>query len=133
MEKKVQKINLLLVDDEIDLLEAVEDYLSEEENFNVLTANSGNSAFEKLKNHDIDIIISDVRMPDGDGIELLEKAKAYRPDLPVIMVTGFSTQPKEDILEKGAQAIWNKPVNFEELIKKINELASSFSKGKTDL
>ncbi|MBT8359191.1 MAG: response regulator, partial [Deltaproteobacteria bacterium] len=54
-----------------------------------MTANSGREALEIQKTSDVDLVLTDMKMPSMDGIELLEKIKTRDPDLPVIMMTAY--------------------------------------------
>ena len=59
------------------------------------------------------LILSDINMPGMSGLELLPKAKAARPDVPVIMITAYGdTETKRKALESGAEALFTKPIDF---------------------
>jgi DNA-binding response OmpR family regulator len=59
------------------------------------------------------LILSDINMPDMSGLELLPKAKAARPDVPVIMITACGdAETKRKALENGAEALFTKPIDF---------------------
>lgn len=59
------------------------------------------------------LILSDINMPDMSGLELLPKARAARPDVPVIMITAYGdTETKRRALESGAEALFTKPIDF---------------------
>ena len=59
------------------------------------------------------LILSDINMPGMSGLELLPKAKALRPDVPVIMITAYGdAETKRKALEGGAEALFTKPINF---------------------
>jgi len=59
------------------------------------------------------LILSDINMPGMSGLELLPKAKAARPDVPVIMITAYGdVETKRQALEKGAEALLTKPIDF---------------------
>ena len=59
------------------------------------------------------LILSDVNMPGMSGLELLPKAKAVRPDVPVIMITAYGdAETKRKALESGAEALFAKPIDF---------------------
>ena len=76
---------ILIVDDEKNyplILGAV----LEEEGFEILSANSGQEALVILESSDVDLVLTDMKMPVMDGIELLENIKVLDPDLPVIMI-----------------------------------------------
>ena len=66
------------------------------------------------------VILSDVRMPDGDGIELLEKVKEKNMFLPVMMfITGFADITLEEAYEKGADAVFSKPFDRKALFEAV--------------
>ena len=59
------------------------------------------------------LILSDINMPGMSGLELLPKAKAVRPDVPVIMITAYGdAETKRKALENGAEALLDKPIDF---------------------
>jgi CheY-like chemotaxis protein len=59
------------------------------------------------------LILSDINMPGMSGLELLPKAKAVRPDVPVIMITAYGdADTKRKALESGAEALFTKPIDF---------------------
>ncbi len=112
---------VLIVDDEKNyplILSAV----LQEEGFDTLTANSGKDALEILKNSDIDLVLTDMKMPSMDGIELLEKIKNQDPELPVIMMTAHGTVDKAvEAMQKGAYSYILKPFDNERLILYVNK------------
>jgi CheY-like chemotaxis protein len=59
------------------------------------------------------LILSDINMPGMSGLELLPKAKAIRPDVPIIMITAYGdAETKRRVLENGAEALLTKPIDF---------------------
>ena len=67
------------------------------------------------------LILSDINMPEMDGLELLPKAKALRPDVPVIMITAYGdAETKRKALERGADALFTKPIDFAMLRSEID-------------
>ena len=59
------------------------------------------------------LILSDINMPGINGLELLPKAKAFRPNVPVIMITAYGdAETKRKALENGAEALLTKPIDF---------------------
>jgi len=67
------------------------------------------------------LILSDINMPGMSGLELLPKAKAARPDVPVIMITAYGdAETKRKALEGGAEALFTKPIDFGALRSEIN-------------
>jgi two-component system NtrC family response regulator len=112
---------ILIVDDEKNyplILSAI----LEEEGFETFTANSGREALEILSNTDIDLVLTDMKMPSMDGIELLEKIKAKDQDLPVIMMTAHGTVDKAvEAMQKGAYSYILKPFDNDRLIIYVNK------------
>ncbi len=69
------------------------------------------------------LILSDINMPGMSGLELLPKAKALRPDVPVIMITAYGdAETKRKALETGAEALFTKPIDFVTLRNEIDLL-----------
>ena len=67
------------------------------------------------------LILSDINMPGMSGLELLPKAKAVRPDVPVIMITAYGdAETKRKALESGAEALFTKPIDFVMLRNEID-------------
>jgi CheY-like chemotaxis protein len=67
------------------------------------------------------LILSDINMPGMSGLELLPKAKALRPDVPVIMITAYGdAETKRKAFEGGAEALLNKPIDFVTLRNEID-------------
>ncbi|MBW2250202.1 MAG: sigma-54-dependent Fis family transcriptional regulator [Deltaproteobacteria bacterium] len=117
---------ILVVDDEKNyplILGAV----LEEEGFEVLTANSGRDALEIQKTSDVDLILTDMKMPSMDGIELLEKIKAIDTDMPVIMMTAYGSVDKAvEAMEKGAYSYILKPFDNDKLVVYVNKAISMY-------
>jgi len=107
---------VLIVDDEKNYPPILSAIL-EEEGYETLTANNGITALEILQNSDIDLVLTDMKMPLMDGIELLERVKAIDPDLPVIMMTAHGTVEKAvEAMQKGAYNYILKPFDNERLV-----------------
>lgn len=89
-------------------------------------ASSGNKAFEILQQEKFDIVFSDVCMPDGSGVELLEKLRAISATEPlVVLLTGYSMLTLEETLERGAHAVINKPFRRDALIEIVEKFLAS--------
>ena len=112
---------VLIVDDEKNyppILSAV----LEEEGFETLMAYSGEEALSVLKNSDVDLVLTDMKMPSLDGIELLERIKEKDPGLPVIMMTAHGTVEKAvEAMQKGAYNYILKPFDNERLVIYVNK------------
>jgi DNA-binding NtrC family response regulator len=88
-ESEVSNVRILVVDDEMIVCESCKRILEEE--YEVETALSGKEAFEKMKANPFDIVITDLKMPGIDGMEVLRTFRKEYPDSIIIMITGFST------------------------------------------
>jgi CheY-like chemotaxis protein len=79
-------------------------------------ASSAASALQRMANagdESLILILSDINMPGMSGLELLPKAKAVRPDVPIIMITAYGdAETKRQALERGAEALLTKPIDF---------------------
>jgi CheY-like chemotaxis protein len=92
--------------------------------FSMDFAQSGAGALEKIRDASdasLILILSDINMPVMTGLELLPKAKALRPDVPVIMITAYGdAETKRKALERGAEALLTKPIDFPLLRNEID-------------
>src|SRR5512145_1726580 len=86
----MQAKTILIVDDEFSVRESLEKVLSKA-GYVTLAADSGNEALAVLSKEKIDLVLSDLKMPDGDGVELLKSIKKNYPDIEVILLTGYGT------------------------------------------
>jgi CheY-like chemotaxis protein len=105
---------VLIVDDE----QEIRELLKEEFEYYgaiVLEAGNGKIAAQILEDHSSDFVVTDIRMPGGDGIELLRKIKARNRDLPVLVMSAFSDISRNEAVELGADAFFSKPFNLEKL------------------
>jgi CheY-like chemotaxis protein len=87
-------------------------------------AQSGAMALQRITDAadvSIILILSDINMPGMSGLELLPKAKAMRPDVPIIMITAYGdAETKRKALENGAEALLTKPIDFGTLRSEID-------------
>ena len=94
--------------------------------FTMQFAQSGPAALQRISDAvdvSLILILSDINMPGMSGLELLPKAKALRPDVPVIMITAYGdAETKRKALENGAQALLTKPIDFITLRTEIDVL-----------
>lgn len=116
---------LLLVDDETDFLEIATSLL-EMNGFQVSTAKSGKEGLLCLQKDKFDLIISDINMPNGDGLYLLEEYIKIFPSAPpyFFIATGYNSYNSKDLETKGAHVVMQKPFAFETLLEKIKSLES---------
>ena len=113
------KTKVLVVDDIPDFVDMLAKIL-ESNNYEVHTASNGRKALEIFKSINIDIILSDLRVPEGDGFELLKKLRELNPSLPiVILVTGDPEVSNQDLLNLGAHSVFTKPFKSKDLLAAI--------------
>ncbi len=112
-------VKILVTDDEIDIQELIKFQL-EMEGYQVVTASSGSEGYQTFQDQNVHVIVSDVRMPNGDGIEFLDKVVATTDPPYFYFMTGFADITKEECLKKGASGFFSKPFNLEEFTSEIN-------------
>jgi two-component system NtrC family response regulator len=117
---------ILVVDDEKNYLLVLSEIL-QDEGYEVLTAQGGHEALDIQKSSDLDLILTDMKMPGMDGIELLENIKTLDSDLPVIMMTAHGTVDKAvEAMQKGAYSYILKPFDNERLTIYVKKAVSLY-------
>lgn len=114
--------NILIIDDNESLLEVLEIALSRD-GHKIYTANIPSKGLAILEKEEIDIVLQDIRMPEMDGVQLLAKIKAIKPNQIVFLMTAYSTwDVAVDAMRKGAFGYFEKksPFDTNELRNKIN-------------
>ena len=118
---------ILVVDDEPNYLIVLSELLKEE-GYEIMTAQRGEEGLKVVEETDLDLVITDMRMPGMDGLDLLKAVKAYNKDLPVIMITAFGEVEKAVVAMKaGAYNYLAKPFNNEELLLNIRKAIEHYS------
>jgi len=116
-------MNILVVDDEKSQLNILNDILSDA-GYEISTADSGETALDLLTKNNFPIILTDLKMPGTDGIELLRQALQINPETQVILMTAFGTIPSAvNAIKNGAYDYLTKPFQKEELLKVISHAA----------
>ncbi len=116
------KTKILVVDDEPMICEILRDYL-ELDSFEVSEAYNGQQAFEMVCKEHFDIVISDVRMPNGDGSILAQKISQMTGKKPkVILTTGYSEISEADAKKLGVVKVLQKPFQGDEIIASIKDV-----------
>ena len=106
---------ILFVDDDKDILMMVEQYL-EMQGYDITTVNSGLKALDLVRDQDVDIIFTDYKMPEFNGLELLAAVKQYRPEIEVIVVTGYgSMESAIQAMKFGSYDYLQKPFKLDHL------------------
>ncbi len=108
-------ISILLVDDEIISLQNVGHFLGQK-GYAVTTAASGSEAIALINERTFDLVITDLKMPDVDGVQVMKSAKEMHSDIEVIIVTGYATiNSAVEAMSRGAFYYMTKPIKLEEL------------------
>lgn len=116
----LKKENILIVDDNYDMLELLQRNLKDL-NFHSYKATSVIEAIDILKSSTIDLLITDLQMPEINGIELIKYADEHFPNIPKLVITGFpSVDTAINAVKSGALDYLTKPFTFEELKKSIH-------------
>jgi two-component system NtrC family response regulator len=117
---------ILIVDDEKNYLLVLSAVL-EEEGYEVLTTASSLEALEIQKASDVDLVLTDMKMPGMDGIDVLEQIKTRDPDLPVIMMTAHGSVDKAvEAMQKGAYSYILKPFDNERLTLYVQKAIATY-------
>ena len=118
---------VLLIDDDESLRRVVE-YNLREDGYRVLTAVDGTSGLQAFQAESVDLVLTDVRMPEMDGLDLLTRVKAMQPDLPVLVLTAHGTiNSAVEAMKLGASDYLTKPFNRDQLkaaVRKALEVAA---------
>ena len=114
------KGTVLVIDDRENMLKMMRDLLRER--FEVVTSNGGAPGLEQFRNHPTDVVVTDIRMPEIGGMDVLRQVKKHNPDTEVILMTAYGevTQAVE-ALKEGAYDYVIKPFEPEEMILAIEK------------
>jgi len=117
---------ILVVDDEENYLVVLSAFLAEE-GYETLTAENAQRALEILESADVDLVLTDMKMPSMDGIELLRRVKTRFPDMPVVMMTAYGTVEKAvEAIQEGAFNFIQKPFQNETLKQIVDKAAATY-------
>lgn len=121
MDKK--PITILIVEDEEASRFLYQESISEV-GYQVLLAKNGLEALAELRDEKVDLMLTDLKMPDMSALEMIPLARKDRPQLPIIVVSAFYRTLQDDFHARGynVQGFFSKPVNIEGLLEKIEEL-----------
>ncbi|MGB8656736.1 MAG: response regulator [Candidatus Zixiibacteriota bacterium] len=121
-EKPYRLKKILVVDDDHELRNMLLEVLGSLDYFSI-GVEDGEKALNQLKIQDFDLVISDIRMPNVDGLTLLKSIKDTIPELPVIMITGFpSSCPVQKAMQEGADGYLAKPFRIEKIDQLMRDL-----------
>lgn len=110
---------ILVVDNEPNILRLCQNLL-ERENYVVIATNQTHQAISTVAHQRVDLLLVDIRMPDADGFQILTMARQHRPDLPVVIMTGFGTvETAISALNRGADGLVLKPFSAANLVEAV--------------
>jgi len=116
---------ILVVDDDPYFLRVLRRILSAE-NFQVETAEGAAQAAQALRQNSFDLVVSDLRLPDGDGLTILQELRKAGADTPVVILTAYGEVDSYlEAMNAGATEYLNKPVRTEELLDVIRKCLRS--------
>jgi DNA-binding response OmpR family regulator len=107
---------VLVVDDEASIRELLQKTLALAD-YEVDSAQDGRVALDRLRAGSYDLLITDLKMPGVDGLAVIREARRYRPDLPIIIITGFSTEAAAiEAIELGVAGYLTKPFRIPKVL-----------------
>src|SRR5580692_10857301 len=110
-----ERKQVLIVDDEVNLRKILSAQLSRD-GYDVLTAEDGEQGLQLLKEHHIDLVVTDLKMPKVDGMTLLKRALEEEPELPIVLITAHGTiDTAVEALKTGAFDFVTKPFDKDEV------------------
>ena len=119
---------ILIVDDEPDMLMLLRIIIEDNTDYEVETTNNPSEALKLLVGNNYNLVISDLKMPGMDGIELFDELKEIKPDIPVIIITAYgSIETADEAMKKGLADFITKPFRKDSIIftiKRVLELAN---------
>ncbi len=128
----MKPISILVVDDERFIRETLARFL-QDEGYSVECAEDGAAAWEKLQISRFDIILTDIKMPNMDGFELLRKIRSVTSDTAVIMMTGFSQEYTiREAMKSGANGYLAKPFKTAEILTALQQVRKKISNTNQD-
>ncbi len=123
VEKEPSSMTILVVDDDKYVLESLLLFISDQ-GYRIITANNAIEALGFLETKDIQIVLTDIKMPGMNGIELAGRIHDQYPDLPVLIMTGFAEiDVAIGALKRGAFDFIYKPINYDQLLHSLGKAA----------
>ncbi len=120
---EMQPIRILVAEDDPGMLDFLHQVLSEE-GYEVLTASDGSAALRALEEAAFDLVLTDIRMPEASGMDVLQRARSSYLHQPVILMTAFgSIESAVEAMKAGAYSYIPKPFDLDELLAQVGEVA----------
>lgn len=118
------KASILVVDDDEDICQTIASVFNDS-GTEAVTATSGFDALQIIATGNIKVVISDVRMANGNGLELLAAVRKHYPKVPVFLITGYDDMTSDDAVRQGAQELFNKPFDIRRLVTTVQSAISN--------
>jgi len=112
---------ILVIDDEEIIQEVIQDIL-EQQGHEILLAENGHAALEIFKKENVDLVITDIMMPEKDGFETIQELKEHQSDVKIIALTGYGLHNLPVAFDLGASRIFEKPIKPDELKQAVANL-----------
>ena len=114
---------ILIVDDNPNMSSLLSEML-EVFDYESIRANDGLEAIEKVEQNDVSLVITDMRMPKMSGLDLLQKIKEKRPEMPVVVISGYALDDEgNNLLASLADGFLNKPFKMSDIEKLLDDVA----------
>ena len=114
---------ILVVDDELDMLMLLRMIIEDNSDYAVETTNNPSEGLRMLTEKDYDLVISDLKMPGMDGMELFDELKEIKPGVPVIIITAYgSLETADEAMKKGVSDFITKPFRKDSILFTINRV-----------
>ena len=119
---------ILIIDDEVDMLMLLRMIIEDNTEYDVETTNSPTEGIKLFREENYDLVITDLKMPGLDGMDIFDEFKELKPEVPIIMITAYgSMETSDEALRKGVAEFITKPFRKDSIlftIKRVLELAS---------
>ena len=114
---------ILVIDDELDMLMLLRMMIEENTDHEVETTNNPSEGIKLFSEKDYDLVITDLKMPGLDGIELFDEFQEVKPDIPVVMITAYgSIETADEAMKKGIADFITKPFRKDTILFTINRV-----------
>ena len=114
---------ILVVDDELDMLMLLRMIIEDNTDYEVETTNNPSEALKMVMENNYDLVISDLKMPGMDGLELFDEVREMDPDLPLIIITAYgSLETSDEAIKKGVADFITKPFRKDSILFTINRV-----------
>ncbi len=114
---------ILVIDDELDMLMLLRMIIEDKTDYEVETTNNPSEGLKLLTENHYDLVITDLKMPGMDGIELFDELKEIKPDIPVIIITAYgSLEIADEAMKKGVADFITKPFRQDNILFTINRV-----------